>query len=196
MQRGDLPFANLVCFMDIFVHKYFSVIEGVEQHAEELWPRLRQADRNEIEFESELPVRQVLVESIKNSEIIYSLMRENEVLGMFGLGRSPRDPRGGKLWFLGSENLEAKIDLAMIRQGRNLVKSLIDRVEIAFNFVSIDNEASIRWLKWCDFEFIVIIPQYGVAKRPFWLFAKARTPELRKKWDFFFNSNTHEQLIK
>lgn len=69
-----------------------------------------------------------------------------------------------------------------------MVALLMEKFEIAFNFVSEENTASMKWLDWAGFEFIRSIPEYGIAKNPFWLFAKARTRELRKNWDSIFNS--------
>lgn len=140
--------------------------------------------------ENGLPAQQVVSESVSNSELAYTLMLQNQVMGIMGVGRSPRDPRGGKIWFLGSASLEANVDSALIRESRKIVDDLIKPFELVFNFVSAENVASVRWLRWCGFEFIRIIPDYGVANKPFWLFAKARTPDIRKEWTHLFQPRT------
>jgi hypothetical protein len=142
----------------------------------------------ELTYESGLPARQFVRESVLNSEVAYTLLLKNDVLGIMGIGRSPTDPRGGKVWFLGSKQLEKSVDFELVRQSRNLVAAITEDFEISFNLVSEENISSIRWLDWAGFEFIRRIPAHGVAKKPFWLFARARTPEIRKKWDSIFGA--------
>ncbi len=173
--------------MSNFHHRKFSLVGHEHAHTDQLWPVLRSADVLELAYESGLPPERGLTCSVENSEIVFTLLLQGDVMGIMGIGRSNKDPRGGKIWFLGSEQLEKNIDLELIRQSPYMVALLMENFEIAFNFVSEANTASMKWLDWAGFEFIHRIPDYGIAKKPFWLFAKARTVELRKNWDSIFN---------
>jgi hypothetical protein len=173
--------------MPPFAHKCFSLVRHEAIHTDSLWPRLGLADKIETKYENGLDTQRVVVESVSNSEVAYTLICSNRVMGIMGIGGSRKDPRGGKIWFLGSADLEENVDIELIRESQRLPNFLMQDFEVVYNFVSAENELSIRWLKWCGFEFIRLIPEYGLARKPFWLFAKARTPSLRKQWAHLFN---------
>lgn len=188
MQRGGFPpLSTELIYTFIFNHPKFSLVEHHHAHTEKLWPILRSNDVLELSYESGLSPKQVLIASVGNGEIVFTLLLHEQVMGIMGIGRSNKDPRGGKIWFLGSEQLDKNIDYELIRQSPCLVALLMENFEIAFNFVSEENTASMKWLDWARFEYIRRIPEYGIAKKPFWL-CKSPNARIKKNWDSIFNS--------
>lgn len=149
--------------------------------------RLREIDVCELSADHDGPAASAIEASRKAScGKCYSVLLDGVgVIGMYGISKSPKDGRGGRIWLLGSELLLAGgIELAL--HSRPWIEDLMGGFEVVFNFISAENEIAIRWLKWCGFEFISLIPEYGLTKKPFWLFARANGKASRETWKLFF----------
>lgn len=161
--------------------------------AAELSQRLREIDIVELRAEADTPPLTAIERSIEASGRRCYAVRECGIgtLGVFGFAPSQRDARGGRIWLLGSDRL-TRHSRAFAQYSRPWIQFLIDDFEVAFNFVSADNTIAIRWLKWCGFEFIKHIPEYGLTRQPFWLFARANGADARARWADFFEQGSTE----
>jgi hypothetical protein len=76
------------------------------------------------------------------------------------------------LWLLGTDDL-FKHPKQLVKYGRKVVTALFDRYSLLYNYVHVNNDASIRWLKSMGFEFQE--PEmYGVYKSKFVKFEGSR----------------------
>ena len=76
----------------------------------------------------------------------------------------------GGIWLVATDEL-ATIQIAFLRQCREVVNFLNTKYKILWNYVDCRNEVHIKWLKWCGFTFINKT-NYGVLNKPFYEFIK------------------------
>ncbi len=130
-----------------------------------LAPRLRQEDKQEILAGSGLLPYEALLIGFKNSVIVFTIFNpKNKPVGIFGV-----DDLGngiGAIWLLATKDL-AKIQIAFLKQCREVVKFLNTKYKILWNFVDCRNQLHINWLRWCGFKFIRKLNR-GVLQKPFY----------------------------
>jgi hypothetical protein len=140
----------------------------------ELAPKLRAADLQEIEANLGEDPLIVLERSIAISNPCYAVVDEaDNPMALFGAAPDTGDAETGMVWLLGSNELVAH-PFYVLRNSRKWVEKLHQCYKVLWNCVDARNEVHIRWLKWCGFEFIRLIEQYGVEQRPFYEFEKVR----------------------
>jgi hypothetical protein len=97
--------------------------------------------------------------------IVFTIFNpKNKPVGIFGI-----DDWGngvGGIWLLATKDL-AKIQIAFLKQCREVVKFLNTKYKILWNFVDCRNQLHIKWLKWCGFKFLRKT-NYGVLQKPFY----------------------------
>ena len=77
------------------------------------------------------------------------------------------------IWMLAADELTSKEHRStFLRNSRVWVNSINSRHQLLFNHVDARNKQHIRWLKWCGFSFIRLVPDYGAEKRPFYEFVR------------------------
>ena len=130
-----------------------------------LAPRLRQEDKQEILAGSGLTPYEALLIGFKNSVVVFTIFNpKNKPVGIFGV-----DDLGngvGGIWLLATKDL-AKIQIAFLKQCREVVKFLNTKYKILWNFVDCRNQLHIKWLRWCGFKFIRKLNR-GVLQKPFY----------------------------
>ena len=142
--------------------------------ARELAPRLRPADLQEINANLGEDPLVVLERSIAISDPCYAVVdEEDKPMALFGAAPDTGDEEIGMVWLLGSNELIAH-PYYVLRNSREWIERLQQRYRVLWNCVDARNEVHIRWLKWCGFEFIRLIEQYGVEQRPFYEFQRVR----------------------
>ena len=130
-----------------------------------LAPRLRQEDKQEILAGSGLLPYEALHIGFKNAVIVFTIFNpKNKPVGIFGV-----DDVGngiGAIWLLATKDL-AKIQIAFLKECREVIKFLNTKYKILWNFVDCRNQLHIKWLKWCGFKFIRRLNR-GVLQKPFY----------------------------
>ena len=130
-----------------------------------LGPRLRQEDKQEILAGSGLLPYEALHIGFKNAVIVFTIFNpKNKPVGIFGV-----DDVGngiGAIWLLATKDL-AKIQIAFLKECREVIKFLNTKYKILWNFVDCRNQLHIKWLKWCGFKFLRKT-NYGVLQKPFY----------------------------
>lgn len=131
---------------------------------EALAPRLRAADRAEIEATlGPCDVREVLHRAAAASAWVEVAFRGADPFALFGV--APRAAGGGSPWFVGTDVASA-VPLAMVRHGRRYVARMLAEFGHLANHVDARNAASVRWLKRLGFEVFPAEP-FGAAGLPF-----------------------------
>ena len=145
------------------------VIPGREDHAEQLKGRLRPKDHLEVLWATGQKPDDVLAESWRTSHLRWAIINEGRVLGIFGLGRAEGV---GVPWLLGSPELD-QYGFAFARQSLHYLRIMLDVCPFLINHVWSGNDTSIKWLKWCGFEFGELVA-HGPAREPFYPFSMRR----------------------
>ena len=134
------------------------------EHAYALAPHMKQADREEVKAASGLEPLEVLLKSLELSEKAYAILEKDEVIALGGL--APLTEHIGIPWALTSNKI-ALYPKQFCRIAKELIKGFHKSYPLLSNFCDAQNTTTIRWLKWCGFQFVATIPEFGVIKTPF-----------------------------
>ena len=146
------------------IYPTLEVIPARREHAYQLAPHMKQVDREEVKAASGLEPLEVLLKSLELSEKACAILAENEVIAMGGLVRL--NETTGIPWALTSDKIGLyPKEFCKIIKG--LIQEFHQRYPLLTNFCDVRNTTTIRWLKWCGFQFVSRIPEYGVIKTPF-----------------------------
>lgn len=143
-----------------------------EGDAEELEPRLRDADRAEINAVTEKYPLEVLREGGELSSPSCTIIgNTGNVVGMFGI---VSEGDFGRVWLLGSDELVTGVlSRQFIRECRRYLQVLGKPYREMGNVIDERNVIHMKWLRWLGFTFIRRIEKYGVEERPFMEFKKS-----------------------
>ena len=143
--------------------------------AENLGPRLREIDLDEIETMSghrngTLPLLLAHHDSANPSYTI--ALADGLIVGMFGVAAVSHGL--GMVWLLAAPELEAgPVAREFLRQSRFWVNLMAKHCPVMFNIIDARNKVTISWLKWCGFTFPYPAVPYGHKNRPSIYFERA-----------------------
>jgi hypothetical protein len=133
----------------------------------QLFPKLREQDRNELFLSSGINTAEILIKSVGASEESWLATGANGVpLGVFGV---VRHGDLGAVWLVATPDA-ASHAVELVGQGREWTRSLLSRYARVFNCVHSENATAIAWLSSLGFTIGEVIPDFGVAKVPFTFF--------------------------
>lgn len=155
------------------------VIPAVAAHAADLAPRLREADRREVQAAFGRPAEAILAAGFRNARRCWTVAAGGRPIAMFGVGRR-REPRIGTAWLLASDELRGH-RRQLRREGPYWVDLMMTGHDVLANFVAADNHVAIRWLSWLGFEFLALHRGAGIGGEDFWEFAAFR-PGTRERY--------------
>lgn len=136
--------------------------------ADLLAPRLRLADRSEIEaVVGSISPTVVLRRGVESSTPCFAVVANGSVLALFGVVPIARLPETGSVWLLASEDFAAR-PAFIVRSSKAWLAQLHERYRVLTNFVDARNEVHIRWLRWCGFVFVRKIERFGAMGLPFY----------------------------
>lgn len=151
--------------------------------ADGLAPRLRSADRSEIQAAvGPMSPAVVLRRGVEASAPCFAVVTNGIVLALFGVVPIARLPETGSVWLLASEDFAARPSF-IVRSSKAWLAQLHERYRVLTNYVDARNEIHIRWLRWCGFVFVRRIERFGVMGLPFYEVRRERdvgTAEARK----------------
>lgn len=109
---------------------------------------LREIEKKEARAFLGVEPKRALELSIKESVVVFTIIHKDEIEGVFGLVLSDRC---GIPWFLSTDKIK-DFKLPFLRQSKQVVKALLEMAggEL-INYVSVENEYSIKWLEWLGF---------------------------------------------
>jgi hypothetical protein len=145
--------------------------------ADHLGPRLREADRREIQaVTGEEPIS-ALRRNLLESALYYKIVSpQDSCVALFGVVPDSDFASSGFIWMLASPMLEGYARM-FLRGSRPWVETLNNRYTFLWSCVDSRNARHIRWLKWCGFSLSAILETYGVERRPFYRFQRIRQEE-------------------
>jgi len=149
------------------------VVLATLRHAEDLAPRMRKADIDEVRASSGETPLEALIQSIAMSPMSWAWKVDGRVIAIFGVAPHPNSPAVGIPWLLGCPEVEQQ-KIHFLRQCRGYLKQMLDAFPVLTNYVDCRHTASIQWLSWCGFALCEVEPFYGAQRLPFIRFAMAR----------------------
>lgn len=135
------------------------------QHAYDLAPRLRSADKAEIKARSGKSPVLGLISSVHASNPGITAVVDDEIICIFGAAAT-ESPLLGSVWLLGSDAIEQHNRL-FLRESRRWINALHAIYPVLYNYVDERNAVHLRWLRWLGFSFFPPRP-FGVEQRPFY----------------------------
>lgn len=144
------------------------VIPCTREHIENLAPRLREMDREELLLATGRSPEVALMDSFEFSEESWAAVEDGVVLCVFGLGAHPQGEGWGVPWLLASEEFYDH-GFRFARECRAGIERMHSKYPRLINMVYGTNHKAMRWLKWCGFHFHEPIKAgpYGATFIPF-----------------------------
>ncbi len=140
--------------------------------AEDLEPRLREADQREIQAAFGVPLTRT-ISHVVGGILCTICTDDDEVVGLFGA--VPTCDLSAAVWLVGSDALtKPPLRRQFLVEGKQYLDALHRYRPLLWNYVDERNRVHIRWLQWMGFTFINRHPEYGVEKRPFLEFVKVK----------------------
>lgn len=131
-----------------------------------LAPRLRASDLDELARVSDRPIIDRLLDGIRLSDESWSCLKDDEVIGIIGVGRNGAL---GTVWMLCAPEVEQHPRL-MLEHPRAWLASIESRYSTLCNAVSEHNTATIEWLQRLGFTVGDACPGYGKPGEVFRIF--------------------------
>lgn len=123
------------------------------EHIEQLKPRMREADRVELELATGQSPEFILEESFRVSDKTFAYLEDGIVLCVFGVTAHPQMEGAGIPWLIASEEAVSKVH-RFIRRCKEVIDELSAPYRVLLNMVHAENKVAIRWLIWCGFKFL------------------------------------------
>jgi len=135
----------------------YKVRDATEADAEELGPKLRQADIDELKASSDIDPLDLLKSSVTSSYAAKAGLVDGEVICLFGVVKLSLVSFTGIPWLLASSKLEKHARL-FLRGSKLIVSEMRKNHSYLYNFVDVRNKHAIRWLKWLGFSILPAKP--------------------------------------
>jgi ribosomal protein S18 acetylase RimI-like enzyme len=129
---------------------------------------MREADRVEIWASHRSKPLAAITRGSNNSELCAVARIDGIPCAIIGMVESDILTGAGVPWMLGTDYL-MKHQSALLRESPAIINEMLSFCQRLYNYVHIDNKASIRWLKWLGFEMKSAEP-YGVSGELFYKF--------------------------
>lgn len=142
-----------------------SIEPTVEADLVELSANIRDIDAKECQLMLNLPVAQAVKLSFAVSYESYTGRVNGELVTIFGIARPHTLSGEGIPWLLGTPLVE-KYTFTFLRKSRKIVRGWGKRHPVMKNYVYVENETSIQWLRWLGFKIKDPVP-YGASGEMF-----------------------------
>ena len=133
------------------------IVEPTSDHVFHMAPRMRYDDKREIWRASRGTPHTTLLQSIDMPGEHYTALQDGQPIAMFGVSQDYEDPRVAVPWLLGTDQLTST-SMALLRYSRRYVDEAKERYQQLYNYVDVDNTASVKWLGWLGFDIYVAEP--------------------------------------
>lgn len=132
---------------------------------------MREADRAEVMASSGLNPEEALTYSLQWSTLSWTALCDDTPFIMWGVTPFLHVPNTGSPWLLGTPLIE-RFPSFFLRNSRPYVSQMLEAYPTHINYVDVRNRLSVRWLQWCGYKLVDFIPEYGVARTPFYQFSQ------------------------
>lgn len=133
-----------------------------------LAPRLRSADRREIEIASGMDPESVLHRALEESEEAYAVIHQDRHAALFGVRSDPMRPHMGIVWLLAAPEV-SRCAKALLKAMPSYLSEWLERYAGLHNYVLLENDLHVRWLALLGFRFGTVVEVGG---HPFVYFIK------------------------
>ena len=144
---------------DTSIKYYYRNSEIEDCHS--LAPRMCRQDAYEVLTATGSSPLEALLMSFEISYDCRSIIKNGEVMGMFGC--SKMDDISGIPWLLSNGDFKG-FRKKFLKEGKMWVESVQSQHKILFNYVHDQNSGAIKWLKFLGFKICREIPNYGFGK--------------------------------
>ncbi len=130
------------------------VEKGTPTHAFELAEKLRQQDIEECALAGNTPTQSLInpFRYQRDNVNTYTILKNDEVVAMFGVVSTANDLKKGTVWFLSSNKIDDDWKY-FTKRTKKWANYFLSDYKFVYNFVPKDNKVTIKWLKWLGFEF-------------------------------------------
>lgn len=130
------------------------VEKGTPAHAFELAFKLRQLDKYELALAGHDPLTALVnpFRFTRPNVNTYTVLKNGEVLAMFGVVSTRHNEKHGSVWMLSSEKLDEDW-YYFSKRTKKWVKYFLSDYEYVYNYITKEHKTNIKWLKWLGFEF-------------------------------------------
>ncbi len=147
----------------------YEVVEATPYHADHIAEHMRSIDQQEIWLASKSTPSRAMHRCLDSDVKLTCLVDEMPAF-MFGVNRMTLLGNKGAVWMLGTEDMYkikyGKLELKLMRE---YARQLAEPYDVIENYVHVENEISIKWLRFMGFKFDEPQP-YGFSKAPFMRF--------------------------
>ena len=148
------------------------IVPAALEHVDLMKDNMRQQDIAEVKAASGGDIGRALENGIKISTRCWSVLLNDEPVGVFGVAPKSLLSVKGIPWLLGTNDIP-KIKWVIKRKSKHFLNLMFQEFPVLENHVDVRNTLSVRWLKWMGFQFAEPQP-YGVEGRPFMRFFKEK----------------------
>lgn len=142
------------------------------QDCEELAPRMREADAREVMASGGYTPLDALLVSLVNADETNTIIHEDKVIGMFGVGTCDESGMGIP-WMLASEEIN-DISFQFLRESRYWIRRVQDKYPLLYNYVAAENTVAVQWLRFLGFKFIREIENFQDGGLTFYEFVRIK----------------------
>lgn len=130
------------------------VEKTIPDHCFSLSTKLKSSDKEEIAIMGNDPLFALLSTQryMHRKTQTYTIMCNNNPVGMFGVLPTKQNHKYGAVWFLSSE-LEKKQWIYFSKRSKKWLEYLLSDYKYVFNLIPKHNKRTIKWLKWLGFKF-------------------------------------------
>jgi len=151
------------------------IVPATYEHIEQLVPRLRKADLQEIAAATGSDPEGSLAVAVGTSPVAYTWLHKGRVMAMFGAAPYPGRPGVGIPWLLGAKGMD-KHKVFFVRRSKKYLAEMLELFPVLENWVDARNTSSIQWLAWIGFALSEVQPFFGIQRLPFIRFNIAKEP--------------------
>ena len=148
------------------------VRDATIEDANIIYKNMREIDQIECNMVSGGDGLQSLMNGIENGLLCRTVVYQGRPVSMYGVTPTEKDNMG-LVWLLGTDETRKASDI-LVKKSKEILDEMLDIRPIIFNYVSVLNRTSIKWLKAIGFSFKPDPVIYGVARGKFYLFYKMK----------------------
>lgn len=150
----------------------FSIEPATVEHMEHVACHAREADVEELSAAGGFTPLEAMIVGKKWSVECWCGLADGVPICVFGVSSASPLSDTGYPWMVGTDHLDS-LAAGFLRRSRGVVKDMLSRYKLLYNYVDARNTRAIRWLRWLGFTIMDTEP-YGVCGLPFHRFEMRR----------------------